>query len=256
MNKATERKIRLLDWGLTLSVLILGIAIYVPNSIEKEESFYKNESRHRMEVIYSAQELFLELTGNYTLDGKDLFKVVQQARDSLMGDSLFYGQKLIHIDGEPRTFNIPQDLQVIVDTTFSQEVVMKKEVEDLVYSVGIRNEESGITDTIYVNSQNIEKIRLDENFVGEYGVDTTQHVEVYSDYKRKGFRLDFELLKCPLTGEDYIIEIDNSDIEDPILSITSPVPANYSEPRFLYLYRFKADNHGMISGGMKSWKSI
>ena len=160
MNKTAERKIGLLDWGLTLSVLILGIAIYVPNSIEKEESFYKNESRHRMEVIYSAQELFLELTGNYTLDGKDLFKVVQQARDSLMGDSLFYGQKLIHIDGEPRTFNIPQDLQVIVDTTFSQEVVMKKEVEDLVYSVGIRNEKSGITDTIYVNSQGAEILTL------------------------------------------------------------------------------------------------
>ncbi|MAJ44309.1 MAG: hypothetical protein CMF96_06140 [Candidatus Marinimicrobia bacterium] len=255
MNKNNDRKIGFLDWGLTFAFIILGLAIYIPDSIDREESYYKNESRHRMEVIYSAEELFYELTGNYTLDGKELFKVVQQARDSLMGDSLFYGDKVIHIDGNPKVFKIPRDLQMIVDTTFSSEEILKKQVTDFVYSVGIQNEESGIVDTIYVNSQNIENIRQNQNYVGEYGVDTTSHIEVYSDYKRKGFRLDFELLKCPLTGNYYKIEIDNSDIENPILSITSPVPLNYSEPRFLYLYRFKADDHGMISGGIKSWKS-
>ena len=93
MSKITERKIGLLDWGLTFALIILGLAIYIPKSIDKEELFYKNESRHRMEVIYNAQELYYELTGNYTLDGEELFKVVQQARDSLMGDSLFYGKK-------------------------------------------------------------------------------------------------------------------------------------------------------------------
>ena len=255
MSNKTERKIGLLDWGLTFAFIILGLAIYIPGSIDKEESYFKNESRHRMEVIYSAEELFYELTGSYTLDGEELFKVVQQSRDSLTGDSLFYGEKIIHIDGNPRTFSIPRDLQIIVDTTFSTEEIMKKEVTDLVYSVGIQNEESCIIDTIYVNSQNIEKIRTNENYVGEYSIDTTSHIEVYSDFKRKGFRLDFHLLKCPLTKENYKIEIDNSDIENPILTITSPVPPNYSEPRFLHLYRFKADDHGMISGGMKSWKS-
>ena len=255
MDNKTERKIGLLDWGLTLSFIILGIAIYIPKSIDKEESYFKNESRHRMEVIYSAEELFYELTGSYTLDGEDLFKVVQQARDSLLGDSLFYGEKIVHIDGEPRTLNIPRDLQIIVDTTFSDEVIMKKEVTDVVYSVGIKNDDSDIIDTIYVNSNNIDKIRTNENYVGEYGLDTTSYFEVYSDYKRKGFRLDFELLNCPLTSDKYLIDIDETDVEDPILTVTSPVPANYSEPRFLYLYRFKADNHGMISGGMKSWKS-
>ena len=81
------------------------------------------------------------------------------------------------------------------------------------------------------------------------------NTEVYSDFKRKGYRLEFELLKCPLTNENYKIKIDGSDIEEPILTISSPVPENYKEPRFLYLYRFEADNHGMISGGIKSWKS-
>ena len=156
MSKITERKIGLLDWGLTFALIILGLAIYIPKSIDKEELFYKNESRHRMEVIYNAQELYYELTGNYTLDGEELFKVVQQARDSLMGDSLFYGKKIIHIDENPREFDIPIDLQTIVDTTFSDEEILKKVVVDYVYSVGIQNNESGIIDTIYVNSQNIE----------------------------------------------------------------------------------------------------
>jgi len=255
MDNKTERKIGLLDWALTISFIILGMAIYIPDSIDKEESYFKNESRHRMEVIYSAEELFYELTGNYTLDGEELFKVVQQTRDSLMGDSLFYGDKIIHIDGDPQIFNIPIDLQIIVDTTFSDEVVMKKDVLDIIYSVGMENVESGRIDTIYVNSHNIENIRTNENYIGEFGVDTASHVEVYSDFKRKGFRLDFKLLKCPLTNENYVIEIDDSDIEDPTLTVKSPVPLKYSEPRYLYLYKFKADNHGMISGGMKSWKS-
>ena len=107
-----------------------------------------------MEVIYSAEQLFLELTGRYTLNGEELFKVVQQARDSLMGDSLFYGDKIIHIDGVARTLNIPIDLQTIVDTTFSSEIIMKKEVLDVIYTVGIKNEESGHIDTIFVNKNN------------------------------------------------------------------------------------------------------
>ena len=255
MSNKTERKIGFLDWALTISFIVLGMAIYIPGSLDKEESYFKNESRHRMEVIYSAEELFYELTGNYTLDGEELFKVVQQTRDSLMADSLFYGEKKIHIDGDAQTFNIPQDLQIIVDTTFSHEVVLKKDVEDIIFTVGMINIESGNTDTIYVNDQNIENIRANENYIGEYGIDTTSHIEVYSDFKRRGFRLGFDLLKCPLTKNDYIIEIDDSDVEDPILTVTSPVPSKYSEPRFLYLYKFKADNHGMISGGMKSWKS-
>ncbi len=255
MSKITERKIGLLDWGLTFALIILGLAIYIPKSIDKEELFYKNESRHRMEVIYNAQELYYELTGNYTFDGEELFKVVQQARDSIMGDSLFYGKKIIHIDENPREFDIPIDLQTIVDTTFSDEEILKKVVTDYIYSVGIQNNESGIIDTIYVNSQNIESIRLNENYVGEYGVDTTTHTEVYSDYKRKGFRLEFDLLYCPLTNKPFEINIDNSDIENSILTVSSPVPKNYSEPRFLYMYRFKAYDHGMISNGLKSWKS-
>ena len=255
MSNKRERKIGLLDWGLTVSSIILGLVIYLPKSIDKEETFFKNESRHRMEVIYSAEELFLELTGKYTLDGEELFKVVQQARDSLMGDSLFYGDKEIYIDGVARTINVPRDLQTIVDTTFSDELILKKEVTNIVYSVGIINPESGVIDTIFVNKNNIDEIRANEHFVGEYHIDTTSHSEVYSDFKRKGFRLDFSLLKCPLSKKLYKIEIDETDIEDPTLTVSSPVPANYTEPRFLHLYKFKAGDHGMITAGMKSWKS-
>ena len=255
MSNKAERKIGLLDWGLTISFIILGLVIYIPKSIDKEETYYKNESRHRMEVIYSAEELFLELTGKYTLDGEELFKVVQQARDSLMGDSLFYGDKVIHIDGVVRSINVPRDLQTIVDTTFSDEIILKKEVTDIIFTVGIKNPESSIIDTIFVNKNNIDAIRANENFVGEYLIDTTSHSEVYSDFKRKGFRLEFDLLKCPLSNKLYKIEIDETDIEDPTLTVSSPVPANYSEPRILHLYKFKSGDHGMITAGMKSWKS-
>ena len=255
MNKKFEKKISYLDWGLTIAVLILIFAIYLPNRIHEEETFYKSESRHRMAVIYAAEEFYRELTGHYTLDGNHLISLVQQSRDSLLGDSLFYGEKTIFIDGVPNEINISPGFEFRVDTTFSSETLIKTEVEDIILTVGMFNEQSGSIDTIYVNQNHIDKFNSDPAFDGIYAVDTSSHSEVISDYTRLGFRLTSELLHCPLTEDKYLFDLDESDPEMPIFTVKSPVPKGYSEPRFLYLYRFKADNHGSISDGRKSWKS-
>lgn len=255
MSNNFEKKISFLDWGLTIAFLVLILAIYLPSNIHIEESYFKNKSRHRMRVIYAAEEYYRELTGHYTLDGEHLINLVQQARDSLMGDSLFYGEKIIHIDGIPNIVNISPGFEFRVDTTFSDETLIKIEVEDIILTVGMINEETNNIDTIYVNKNHIEKFMADSLFNGIYAVDTSSHSEVYSDYTRLGFRLTSNLLQCPLTHEKYLLKLDESDPEMPVFTVTSPVPAGYSEPRFLYLYRFKADNHGFISDGRKSWKS-
>ena len=52
MDNKTERKIGLLDWGLTLSFIILGIAIYIPKSIDKEESYYKKQKKGIILLIW------------------------------------------------------------------------------------------------------------------------------------------------------------------------------------------------------------
>ena len=255
MSNNFEKKISYLDWGLTIAFLVLILAIYLPNSIHKEESYFKKESRHRMRIIYAAEKYYKELTGHYTLDGDHLINIVQQARDSLLGDSLFYGEKIIHIDGVANVVNISPGFEFRVDTTFSDETLIKKEVEDIILTVGMINEETNNIDTIYVNKNHIEKFSTDSLFDGIYAVDTSNHSEIFSDYTRLGFRLTSNLLRCPLTNEKYFLKLDESDPEMPKFTVTSPVPTGYSEPRFLYLYRFKADNHGFISDGRKSWKS-
>jgi len=218
--------------------------------------YYKSESRHRMSSINAAQEFYRELTGHYTIDGSHLISLVQQSRDSLLGDSLFYGEKTIHIDGVPNFINISSGFEFRVDTTFSKETLVKKKIEDIILTVGMLNQETNKIDTIFVNNKHIEKFKSDSLFSGVYDVDTSSHTEVFSDYKRLGFRLTTDLLHCPLTNEKFLLGLDESDPEMPIFTVKSPVPSGYSEPRYLYLYRFKADNHGYISDGRKSWKSI
>ena len=53
-----------------------------------------------MTDIMNAQEFYFEITGKYTKDGEHLFELVEAAMDSLIADSLFLGNQLIHLDGE------------------------------------------------------------------------------------------------------------------------------------------------------------
>ena len=52
-----------------LIFLVMLVVIYVPSVIWQEEDAYKNESRSRMQNVYSVENFYNILTGEYEQDG-------------------------------------------------------------------------------------------------------------------------------------------------------------------------------------------
>ena len=253
-DKNYDRKISILDWGIIISALLLMIAVYLPPIIWQEEEKFKKEGRQRMSDIANAEDFFFEMTGSYTLDGKHLFKLVEAAMDSLIADSLFTGKKNIKLGETTYPITLNRGFEIRVDTTFSAPIELYFNYEDTVYSVGLRNLESGGTDTLFVNMRDLSAYQADENFQKIFSMDVVDRSELRTDYLRKKYHLDDNLLNCPVTQKPYIFEIDSTD-DEVIFQVTSPLyilEEPYTESRFA-VFRFKAGNHGYIRGGQTSW---
>ena len=85
-------------------------------------------------------------------------------------------------------------------------------------------------------------------------MDIVQRSEFRTDYLRKKYHLDSSFLKCPITNEPYIFEIDSTS-DELNFQITSPLHllgTPYEESRYL-VFKFEAGDHGFIRGGQKSW---
>ena len=139
-----------------------------------------------------------------------------------------------------------------VDTTFSHPQGLKRSFLDTIYTVGMTNDEDNTIDTIFVSARDIAKIKNDDLFHTIFSSDTTSYLEYYTDYLRDKYHLTTDLLLCPLIGEPYLLEIDSSDIENPLFIVKSPVPEDYTEPRY-GIFKFEAGRHGEIIDGSKSW---
>ena len=66
-----NKKIEILDWGIIFAAIIMLFMVYIPRSIWQEEVKIRDEARHRMLAISNAQEFYKELTGSYTMNGKN-----------------------------------------------------------------------------------------------------------------------------------------------------------------------------------------
>ena len=249
-----KNKISLLDWGIILSTLLLLLVVYLPQSIWQEETKLKKEGRKRMSDIANAEDFYFEMTGKYTLDGEHLFYLVEAAMDSLIADSLFTGKKIINLGENTYPVTMNRTIGIRVDTTFSTPTELYFSYEDTIYCVGLHNLESGGTDTLFVNIRDLSAYQIDENFQKIFSMDVVNRSEIRTDYLRKKYHLDNNLLNCPVTNESYIFEIDSTD-DDAIFQVTSPLhimDKPYTESRF-GVFRFEAGDHGYIRGGQKSW---
>ncbi len=251
-----SKQITILDWVIVLSTFVLLIMVYIPQVIWEEEDEYRTESRRRMSIISDAEEFYYELTGSYTLDGIELFTLVESAMDSLQADSLFTGDQVIHLPKKSYNVNVETGFDIRVDTTFSVAENLKRVSLDTIYTVGMKNPESGGIDTLFVNAMNMNMFKQDSLFYDIFASDTASRSEIYTDYLRQKFHLTQELLTCPVSskimGEPYIFSIDDSDPEAPIFTVSSPVSEDYSEPRF-GIFKFYSGKHGQIVGGEQSW---
>jgi len=248
------RKISMLDWGIVISALLLLLAVYLPQSIWKEEEKFKKEGRQRMSDIANAEDFYYEITGQYTLDGKHLFELVEAAMDSLIADSLFTGEQIIKLGENIYPVSMERGFEIRVDTTFSDPTELYFSYEDTVYSIGLRNLESGGTDTIFVNMRNLSAYQADENFQKIFSMDVVTRSEIRTDYLRKKYHLNNSFLTCPVTKKSYIFKIDSTDTEA-LFQVTSPLhilDKPYTESRFA-IFTFEAGDHGYIRDGQTSW---
>ena len=249
-----SQKINLLDWGIIISALLLVLTVYLPQSIWEEEEQFKKEGRNRMTDIANAEEFYFEMTGKYTLNGVHLFNLVEAAMDSLIADSLFLGEQIINLADNSYAINLDKGFEIRIDTTFSDPTEIYYSYEDTIYTVGLRNPESGETDTLFVNVKDLTKYQNDKNFQNIFSMDVVTRSEFRTDYLRKKYHLDDNFLFCPVTKEPYIFEIDSTG-DEAAFQITSPLhilEKPYKESRF-GIFTFIAGDHGYINGGQKSW---
>ncbi len=244
--------ILILDGLVVIVAVVLMMVIYVPKRIWAEEEMYRTESRRRMQIIQDAEDFYSTIRSNYTTDGDILFKLVSQTHDSLIADTTFTGLQIIHVDGSPYRVNIPEFLSYQMDTTFSVGRQLRQEVLDTTYTITLWNNERAANDTIFLSgSSGLAQVKLDTAFGEVLGSSYSSHNEVYTDYKWNRFRLESELLACPVTRKLSIISFDSTKIE---LTIASPIVDEYVESRYL-VFKFRAKNHGEIVGGDPSWRS-
>ena len=249
-----ERKISLLDWGVIIASLLLLLTIFLPQSIWLEEEAFKKEGRKRMSDIANAQDFYYEMTGEYTMDGVHLFQLVEAAMDSLIADSLFVGDKVINLGDDSYKVNLERGFEIRVDTTFSDPTELYVSYDDTVYSVGMRNKETGGVDTLFVNVRDFFNYKKDDSFIEIFTTDIVTRSEIRMDYLRKKYHLENSFLYCPVTNDPYVFEIDSLDGES-IFKVTSPLyllEEPYEESRYV-VFNFEAGSHGFISGGQKSW---
>ena len=254
LDKKYERKISLLDWGIILSALLLLLTVYLPQSIWKEEEKFKKEGRKRMSDIANAEDFYFEMTGEYTLDGDHLFELVEAAMDSLIADSLFTGEQIIKLEENTYPVTLDRGFELRVDTTFSDPTNLYNSYKDTIYCVGLRNLESGETDTLFVNVKDLSAYQSDENFQRIFNMDVVIRSEVRTDYLRKKYHLDNSFLICPVTQDPYIFKIDSTN-DEAVFQVTSPLhilDKPYKESRF-GIFTFEAGDHGYIRGGQTSW---
>ena len=290
MKNNYDKQIGILDWLIFCSIFFLIIMVYVPLNVWEEENHYKKIRRERMRNIADAQEFFYELTGNYTEDHKELFNLVEAAMDSLIADSTFTGKQVINIDNKSYDVNLDESFHTRVDTTYSIPEVIKVEVTDTLFKIGMINAENpSLVDTLWINSNNFLKHRNDPKFKSKYithyedNSGTIIEVEDYDknkekyisenfipkkrklvnridkkiNYIRKKFHLNSEMIFCPISrnnikNKKFIFNIDKTDENSPIFIIESPISKDDNEWRY-GIFSYKPGNKETIIGGVQSW---
>ena len=290
MDNKYDKQIGILDWSIFFSIIILIIMVYVPLNVWSEENHYKEMRRGRMQYIASAEQFFHELTGRYTTDIDELFPLVEAAMDSLISDSTFIGKQIIHLSNATYDVTMDESFHIRVDTTYSIAEIIKTIEVDTLFRIGIQNEENlGLIDTIWVNSNNFKNYKDNPNFKGKYIThhenhlgdiieieDFTKNQDKYlsenylpkkvkyvervnktRNFLRRKFHLNPDFIYCPISKNNFdkkkfILNIDESDPSTPIFTIESPLDSEDNELRY-GIFRYNPGKKESIVGGVKSW---
>ena len=283
-------RIAILDWLFVFAIIILLLIVYIPNQIWIQEKADRDESRFRMRTISNASEFYKEITGNYTINGPQMFELVEAAIDSAFADSLFVGDQQIILNDKIFNVSINKGFDYRADTTFSiAEQIRKTIIDTLYWTLEYSDSTQTALDTNYVNSSEIKnRMNLyrfntantsllserDSTITEEeyddllsfeqkrfYRVvkdtipgkmEISEREEVKNNYLRKKFHLNSDLLSCPLSKKDYILALEQQKNGENIFIVKSPVDQSNIETQY-YFFEYNPGDHGYIRSGVQSW---
>ena len=249
ININTKRKqySDLLELGIVFAFLFLIICIYVPRAIWDEEEIFENQSRFYMENMYDVQSFYKSIMGDFNPDGLWAIKVVRSVRDSLTGDSTYLGEQSITLENKTFSVNVPKGYDIEFDTTFGFPMTRRDTIVDTTVTVVMFSEELTRNDTSYIQQKNLSKFIDDSNFVSILEQVPTQRVEVVNYYD--SYMPDSLMYFCPVSEKPYLVSLKD---EVNAVRIYSPIEETIVRRRYT-VFAFKANNHGFINDGSKSW---
>ena len=243
-----QNKSDILEILIILAMVLLIIVIYVPVAIWEEESYYEEESRYRMQNMYDVQSFFSRLTGEYSSSFYDALAVVNAVRDSTIADSLYLGEQKIIINNEEYSIDVSESYGFEYDTTFGIKSFRKDTVLDTIMQIAMYSEDLGREDTSFIQKKELLNYDGLSNFRGiinEEPIIRVQAIEYYKTYIP-----DTSTYFCPLTNKSFKSDITENGSS---LTVSSPIDVPIIE-RYYLLFKFKADNHGLIKDGRRSWE--
>ena len=236
-----------LEIGFVVAFLFLIISIYVPRAIWDEEESFEDQSRFYMENMYDIQNFYKSLTGEYNPDGLWVMQVVNSVRDSLTGDSTYLGEQSIQLNNQEFSVNVPKGYDVDFDTTFGFPMMRRDTIMDTTATIVMYSEDLSRNDTSYVQKKRLKKFTTDSNFVAVLEEVASERVEVVNYYS--SYMPDSSMYFCPVTQNPYLISIKD---EGNVVRVDSPIEETVVRKRYA-IFAFKADNHGFVDDGTKSW---
>ena len=250
MLKMNQNKLSdLLELAMVLAFLFLIFVIYVPVSIWAEENDYEKRSRFNMQNIYDVEVFYEQLTGSYSPNFFEAMHVVNSARDSLLGDSLYVGEQSLTLFGRQYNVDIYESFGFNYDTTFGFKSYRRDTILDTTVQIIMYSQELGRNDTSFTQKKYLNTYMEDPNFVEKLSEEPLKRVELVEYYKT--FLPDSSTYSCPLTTKPYTINADNKNKKFKVVSpITRENP--YKDPRFL-IFSLKSNGHGEINDGNRSW---
>ena len=249
ININTKRKqySDLLELGIVFAFLFLIICIYVPRAIWDEEEIFENQSRFHMENMYDVQSFYKSIMGEFDPDGLWAIKVVSSVRDSLTGDSTYLGEQSITLENKTFSVNVPKGYDIEFDTTFGFPMTRRDTIVDTTVTVVMFSEELTRNDKSYIQQKNHSKFIHYSNFVSILEQVPTQRVEVVNYYD--SYMPDSLMYFCPVSEKPYLVSLKD---EGNAVRIDSPIEETIVRRRYT-VFAFKANNHGFINDGSKSW---
>jgi hypothetical protein len=184
---------------------------------------------------------------NYNPDGLWAIKVVNSVRDSITGDSTYLGEQPITLNGKSFTVNVPKGYDIDFDTTFGFPMTRRDTIQDTTATIVMFSEDLSRNDTIYIQKKRLDYFQSDSNFVAfldEVGSERVEIVNYYDTYMP-----DSSMYFCPVTEKPYLISIKD---EGNTVRVDSPIEETVVRNRYA-IFAFKAENHGFIDDGSKSW---